>query len=338
MNILRIADTSNSRTGGMARAMYGSGDILASQDHTVDYLYAEDMPTTGTVRRRRLILPYIIPSLIQSSIKIKGRYDAVEIHEPLAAPYCLLRRINNQFPPVVVYSHGLEERGMTAERAYFRNKRIPYSRKERYSPVVFSRLAHSKYAVRHCDHFVGCNSEDIAYLRASGVSAARLTRLSNGIEDAFLAAGQVGAQLDRNGILFVGSWITRKGVLDLVPAVSQAMRRHPTVRFTVAGCGCPAATVLGAFDSDLRARVLVTPKVTDNEVLIQLYREHSIFLLPSYFEGQPLAMLEAAALGMGIVTTNVCGMADFIIDGCKRLCRAGRRYRGNSKASGSFDL
>jgi glycosyltransferase involved in cell wall biosynthesis len=37
--------------------------------------------------------------------------------------------------------------------------------------------------------------------------------------------------------------------------------------------------------------------------------------LPSYFEGQPLTMLEAAAMGLAILTTNICGMADFIENG-----------------------
>jgi glycosyltransferase involved in cell wall biosynthesis len=46
--------------------------------------------------------------------------------------------------------------------------------------------------------------------------------------------------------------------------------------------------------------------------LIDIYQKHNIFVLPSYFEGQPLAMLEAAALGLAIVTTEVCGMRDFI--------------------------
>ena len=37
-----------------------------------------------------------------------------------------------------------------------------------------------------------------------------------------------------------------------------------------------------------------------------------MFVLPSYFEGQPLVMIEAAALGLPLVMTSVCGMADFL--------------------------
>jgi glycosyltransferase involved in cell wall biosynthesis len=35
-------------------------------------------------------------------------------------------------------------------------------------------------------------------------------------------------------------------------------------------------------------------------------------VLPSFYEGQPLSMIEAATQGLAIVTTNVCGMKDFL--------------------------
>lgn len=316
MQILRVADIPNSRTGGMSRAMYGTGDVLVAQGHTVDYLYAEDLPTSGTARWRRLILPYLLPRFVKAKLRNGRSYDVIEIHEPLAAPYCFLRRHDKILPPVVVYSHGLEERSIRAEKAYCRQKRLPYSLKEQYSPVTFNRLWHSRYAVRHSDHFVGCNSEDIAYLKNAGVPARRLTQLNNGVQSEFIASGNaLDAQRDRSGVLFLGSWIIRKGIIDVVVAMSEMMRRHPTLHFTVAGCSCSEDNVLTQFGSELRPRIKVIPQIKTNVQLIELYQTHAIFLLPSYFEGLPLALLEAAAIGMAIVTTNICGMADFVDDG-----------------------
>lgn len=40
-----------------------------------------------------------------------------------------------------------------------------------------------------------------------------------------------------------------------------------------------------------------------------------MFVLPSFYEGQPLVIFEAGAAEMAIVTTNVSGMKDFIRDG-----------------------
>lgn len=40
-----------------------------------------------------------------------------------------------------------------------------------------------------------------------------------------------------------------------------------------------------------------------------------VFVLPSYREGLPLVNLEAAAMGKPVVTTNVVGCSDSVIDG-----------------------
>ncbi len=85
--------------------------------------------------------------------------------------------------------------------------------------------------------------------------------------------------------------------------------------FTAAGCGCSADVIYKAFPEALHSRIKVVQQLSSENDLIELYRGHSIFVLPSYFEGQPLSMLEAAAMGLAIVTTNVCGMKDFVEDG-----------------------
>ena len=47
----------------------------------------------------------------------------------------------------------------------------------------------------------------------------------------------------------------------------------------------------------------------------KLLQESAFFLFPSYNEGMPMAVLEAMAYGMGIVTSNVGGIPKLIDDG-----------------------
>jgi glycosyltransferase involved in cell wall biosynthesis len=49
----------------------------------------------------------------------------------------------------------------------------------------------------------------------------------------------------------------------------------------------------------------------DQRSVLELVRTHGVFVLPSYFEGMPLAMLEAAAAGLPCVVCAVCGNLDF---------------------------
>lgn len=48
-------------------------------------------------------------------------------------------------------------------------------------------------------------------------------------------------------------------------------------------------------------------------------QEHDIFLLPSLMEGMPLALMEAMATAMPVVTTETSGMADVVEDGFNGL-------------------
>ncbi len=311
MRILRIADIPNNRTGGMSRTMYCTGDILNSMGHKIDYLFNEDFSVSNPVFLRRFTVPLQIPGLIRRLAQADKQYDIIEIHEPLAAFYCFIRQIKNNLPPVAIFSYGIEKRAQLAELAYRRQKHLPVSPALRYFRLT---VLQSMYGIQHCNHVICSNSEDILYLKKVGIPESRLTQHHSGVDPEFLTAGKAVAEADilRSGVLFVGSWIIRKGILDLVPAVSQVIQRHPLLRFTIAGCSIEADTILSGFASDLHPQIKVIPKLSSNEELIEVYRQHSILVLPSYFEGQPLVMIEAAAMGLAIVTTNICGMADFV--------------------------
>ena len=96
--------------------------------------------------------------------------------------------------------------------------------------------------------------------------------------------------------------------------MSRLFSTHRQARLTVAGCGCDERDVLADFADADRHRVTVIRNVEGNDQLGQIYLAHDVFVLPSFFEGQPLSMLEAASQGLAIVTTNVCGMRDSIVD------------------------
>lgn len=311
MRLLRIADVTDNRSGGMSRTMYGTGDELVRLGHRVEYWFEDRLSVGVRPQLRRFVVPWRIVRQVRAALARGEFYDVVEIHEPLGGYFAWHRR---SLPPLAIFSYGLEDRSRNAALAYRRQKGLPVSLKQRYSPL--SVVWQACYATRHAAHVVCSNSEDVNHLHSRGVPLERLTRHHSGVEPEFLAAGATpDSAASRSGILFLGSWLLRKGILDLVIAVSAVMRRRPEVRLTVAGCGVDESVVLADFDPALRSQIRVLPSVQGNERLIRLYREHAIFVLPSYFEGQPLVMIEAAALGMGILTTNVCGMRDFVRDG-----------------------
>jgi glycosyltransferase involved in cell wall biosynthesis len=75
----------------------------------------------------------------------------------------------------------------------------------------------------------------------------------------------------------------------------------------------------GELDADLKAtaRELRLQNihfygVAQGSELVKLYREADVFVLPSVVEGMPLVLLEAMAMGLPIVATDVPGTRDLV--------------------------
>ena len=52
-----------------------------------------------------------------------------------------------------------------------------------------------------------------------------------------------------------------------------------------------------------------------NDKLPQIFSSYSLFVLPSHYEGNPKALLEAMSCGMAVIGTNVPGIKEIIVDG-----------------------
>ena len=59
-----------------------------------------------------------------------------------------------------------------------------------------------------------------------------------------------------------------------------------------------------------------------------LFREATLFVLPSFFEGQPLALLQAMEAGRCCIASRCCGQKEFVSDGTTGLLHEPGDWRG----------
>jgi glycosyltransferase involved in cell wall biosynthesis len=292
--------------------MHFTGDVMRAAGHHVDYVFTEDLGPVKVHRLRRYVVPYRVAKTVVSRHRQHGPYDVVEIHEPSAAVYIALHAWQSYLPPAVVISYGAESRCLAAWVNYSRRVKSPVAARHRITALSVAWL--SDYALRHARQLICFSKEDYEYCRQLGVEADRITRTHSGVDPSFLAAGtrpRLNAD-EAPRILFLGSWVGRKGIREFAEATSKLFLEFPSARVTVAGCGCRADLVHAHYPPEHRSKVSVHTKVSSDAELQQIYARHSVFVLPSIFEGQPLSMLEAAAMRLAIITTRVSGMADFI--------------------------
>ncbi len=112
--------------------------------------------------------------------------------------------------------------------------------------------------------------------------------------------------------LFLGKINKRKGVYDLVKAIADL---DPVVlsrvNFVLAGSG-EIEQVQALAERLGVEKYLHFPGWVSSQQRDQLLAEADIFLLPSYNEGLPMALLEAMSWGLPCITTPVGGVAEII--------------------------
>ena len=122
--------------------------------------------------------------------------------------------------------------------------------------------------------------------------------------------------------VYVGTLSRRKGMHDLVSALELLRERGVELPLAVVGGGHE----VGAQEADeLRDRVRASGlpirllgSLSPAEV-VQALRSAQLFVLPSHWEGQPIAILEAMASGLPVVVTAVGANPDVVRDGVDGL-------------------
>jgi glycosyltransferase involved in cell wall biosynthesis len=116
-------------------------------------------------------------------------------------------------------------------------------------------------------------------------------------------------------LLFVGRLSAQKNVLLLLRALDGVSSEFDT---TLVGEGELEGELRRAA-RDLGLQNLTFHGRADGAELVELYRRADVFVLPSEREGMPLVLLEAIAMGLPIVATDVPGSRDVVVDGLNGL-------------------
>lgn len=238
------------------------------------------------------------------------RPDIVHTHNPKPGIYGRLAARAAGVPVVVNTVHGLYA---TPEDRW----------RKRAAVYGLERLAAT------CSHAeLVQNPEDLDTLRRIGVPAGRLRLLGNGIDLARFSprrtsADQVaalrhdmGARPEQVVCLAVGRLVGEKGFRELFAAAEVLRNSVPDLHIVVVGPDEPEKTDALTTTEMEKARsagnISFLGLRRDMEAI---YQASDIFVLASHREGMPRAAMEAAAMGLPIVATNVRGCRQVVDDG-----------------------
>lgn len=120
---------------------------------------------------------------------------------------------------------------------------------------------------------------------------------------------------DKISFLLTSRFILAKGVLEYLQAAEQIKQKYPHIEFLLVGWYETKAeaiqpTVIQEYVD--RGIVKYLGKLDDVRPALA---QTSVFVLPSYREGTPKTVLEAMACGRAIITTDVPGCRETVVDG-----------------------
>lgn len=116
--------------------------------------------------------------------------------------------------------------------------------------------------------------------------------------------------------LFIGRLLKEKGIYEFVQAAKLVKKIYPDTQFTVLGAidhhnlGALQQTELNSLIS---SNIIQYPGHVNN--IKDWIADNHVFVLPSYREGVPRSTQEAMAIGRAVITTDVPGCRETVIDG-----------------------
>ncbi len=284
---------------------------LVRRGHAVTIVTPEDFPASRRAAGR--FTPLVYPFVIRGWMRQHGAgCDLVVFHSYSGwlAVSAAARDAGTAVPTVIAF-HGLEPLYHAALREEseqtgglsWRYRLL----QERLMPYML------RTACRHATRVTCLNTLEKEYLvRRGWVGPDRVDVVFHGVPPEFFLSERPARQA--RTLLFVGQWLPMKGIRYLRDAFIELAHRHQDVRLICAGTLAPADVVLADFPPVVRPRVRVIPRL-ERLALIDVYREADVMIAPSLYEGFGVALVEAMAGRLPIVTTRVGVAADALADG-----------------------
>jgi len=175
------------------------------------------------------------------------------------------------------------------------------------------------------------NPEDVETLTDLRVPRQRLHLLGNGVDLGRFSQrprteearrrirAEIGAKDDDIVVGAIGRLVWEKGYAELFAAAATLREKTPSVRFVVAGPAEPGKRDGIDAEALAKAEANGTRFLGYRADVEDIYAALDIYVLASYREGFPRSAMEAAAMGLPIVATNIRGCRQVVDDGATGL-------------------
>lgn len=173
-----------------------------------------------------------------------------------------------------------------------------------------------RFAFRFAERLVLLNSDDAKDLLVRHRIKVKLSSVLGGIGLNLEDYPYTVPPLSPVSFIFVGRLLAEKGVAEFVAAARLIKIQYPAVKFFMLGAldkENPGALSTQELDELVSKGFVIHPGHVNN--VNEWLHRCSVFVLPSYREGVPRSTQEAMAIGRPVITTDVPGCRETVVDG-----------------------
>lgn len=249
----------------------------------------------------RPLAPFTDPALspggvCSADLEWLGRFDVAHVHAGIA--------FEGSGPVELARAAGVS--------SVVRTEHQPY--------LVESEAQARRYAVTTdlVDVIIGVSAGVSETFVRAGVERVKVLTVRNGVPqvervDPAPVRARLGLDPARPVVLTPARFAERKGYRYLFEAALDVAALRPDALFVWAGTG-PIRDEMRDLvaSSSVRDHVVFLP---GTDAIADLLAVSDVLVLPSFFEGMPLVVLEAMSVGVPVVATDVCGTNEVVDDG-----------------------
>lgn len=225
--------------------------------------------------------------IIKNVIREHGPYDAIHCNNAYDAAPCLEAAYKAGIPVRISHAHNTENPSLSKKRVY---------------PAYKALYRHNRKKIhRFATHMVGCSRQVTDYFFGKGFGQV----VHIGID---LSEFQKMEFPVRNSktieLLHVGSMSEQKNQLFLVDVMEKLTKRNPNVHLTMVGGGTGYLEQVKDRISRKKLEGVVTILPPDTHVPSAMAAA-DLFVFPSTFEGFGIVLIEAQALGLNCLASDI---------------------------------
>ncbi|GMU73920.1 MAG: hypothetical protein AMXMBFR44_1190 [Candidatus Campbellbacteria bacterium] len=236
-----------------------------------------------------------------SRVAMHGNFTVIYAQDPFwlgVVAWLLSRRCKIPFS-VGVYGTDIRNRAFTKESVARRISAV-------IAPFVF----------RRADAIQTDGPETVDHLRITYGNKVFFKPMFPANADALVNLSRSTPDIPPLKVLFIGRFEKQKNLNLLEKVIARAHGEFGgAVRFTLVGDGTRKKDFVAGLTRSGAASVVGDRGVLNRDEILSVYGTHHVLILTSFYEGFPRVFMEAALAGMPVITSDVGGIKDLIIDG-----------------------